>query len=396
MHEPPPTDPPGDPAPEVKPHGAPRRRRRAIVRLVVVLAVFTALAFWPSMLDHVRAAVILSRVSGLTGWYTRFYDAPFTIGPVHIAGRHGPVDGRVYRPANRATAPGIVLLHGVQYMGMDDDRLDRLATELARGGFAVLTPEIASLSDYRLTSSAVNDIEDAIEYFASRAYVRSGRVAVVGASFAGGLALVAAAAPRVRPHVAAVLTVGGQHRVDRVVRSWLEPSRDAVQRQSRAYGLQVFVCAHAESFVAPEHAAAVRDAVRAFLHADLVVAEQLRVALTDPAEREFVGALYRGDRDAIAPYMLRALPAMRDGMTALSPAGRISALRDTPVILIHGRDDAVIPAAESEANARELAPGRHVLLLVTDAIDHVHVGTGGAREQFRMVHALAVALAELR
>ena len=140
---------------------------------------------------------------------------------------------------------------------------------------------------------------------------------------------------------------------------------------------------------------AVRDAIRAFLHADLPRAEQLRVALPEP-EQTFVGAVFRGDRDVLGPALLRALPALRVEMDALSPAGRLSALRDVPVFLLHGRADAVIPATEAIANARELTPGGNALLVVTDALDHVHLGGGGAREQWRVVHAFAQAIGELR
>jgi hypothetical protein len=36
------------------------------------------------------------------------------------------------------------------------------------------------------------------------------------------------------------------------------------------------------------------------------------------------------------------------------------------------------------------------VLVVTNAIDHVHRGNGGAREQWRVVHAFAEAIAAMR
>jgi pimeloyl-ACP methyl ester carboxylesterase len=81
----------------------------------------------------------------------------------------------------------------------------------------------------------------------------------------------------------------------------------------------------------------------------------------DQAEREF--AALRG-----LALTLRPCVGEYAGTAGLSPAR--SPLPDVPVFLLHGRDDTVIPADESERLAERLRNRTRIRLLLTDLISH--------------------------
>jgi pimeloyl-ACP methyl ester carboxylesterase len=77
-------------------------------------------------------------------------------------------------------------------------------------------------------------------------------------------------------------------------------------------------------------------------------------------------------------------------MAAVSPHGHLDGLH-TPVYLLHGRGDNLIPFAEAEWLAKDLPHGTLAGLLVSPLI--VHVGTNrnkpGVRDRWRLLHLLA-------
>ena len=72
---------------------------------------------------------------------------------------YGALRARLYVPARYRRA--IVLVAGVNALGIDEPRLYGLAHELASVGFAVLTPELPDLQRYDITPRTTDMIEDA-------------------------------------------------------------------------------------------------------------------------------------------------------------------------------------------------------------------------------------------
>ena len=62
----------------------------------------------------------------------------------------GTLQARMYTPVNHPDAPGIVVVHGVHYLGMDEPRLEAFATAMAACGLRVLTPELPDIKDYHI------------------------------------------------------------------------------------------------------------------------------------------------------------------------------------------------------------------------------------------------------
>jgi dienelactone hydrolase len=361
--------------------------------LALLLALVVALGAWPGTWAHLRAASLLTRVAGGTGTLARLYDTPVVAENVLLRSPYGPFRARIYRPRDGAPRRGVLLTHGVHYMGIDEPRLIPFAQHLARSGLVVMTPELAALADYRVHPSSVAEIREAARYLARQPYVQPGGVSVLGLSFAGGLALLAASDPGMHDAIARVAALGGHHDLYRVSRflatDELETPTGVRRMRAHDYGLVVFVYAHAEHFVAPDQVPLFRDALRHILHVDRDAAARAAAHLS-PAARAVFDRINRNDKPALAPAVLRTLPGARAEMAALSPAGHAEGLRGVEVFLLHGAGDDVMPPTEAEDNARELARTTDVHLLVSPAIKHVTVeGRPTLWEQLRIVHAIA-------
>src|SRR5579862_9554483 len=128
----------------------PRNRFRAKVALFALLSTFVVL-FRPTV-GRLRAVSLLMRfseakvASGVWAVGTR----PFVEDDGELVAPSGPVRVRRYVPEGMPDAPGLVILHGVHRLGIDEPRLIRFARSLAGAGLRVLTPELRELADYRV------------------------------------------------------------------------------------------------------------------------------------------------------------------------------------------------------------------------------------------------------
>ena len=95
---------------------------------------------------------------------------------------------------------------------------------------------------------------------------------LLGFSFAGGLALVAAEDPKTAALVSAVTSVGGHHDLRRVLRflihNEIETPHGVVRQKAHEYGLVVLVYGNLEHFVPATDLPAMRAGFKAWLHED--------------------------------------------------------------------------------------------------------------------------------
>jgi dienelactone hydrolase len=326
---------------------------------------------WPPAERIVRAARVLLDVSGKVA-------APGSAGLIErnlsLPGRDGPIRARIYRRANGARGPGIVVLHGVHYRGIDEGRLVPFARALAHAGLVVLTPELKDLADYRVTGRGLGVIEDSVRYFRRRSDLLSRRrVGLLGFSFAGGLALLAAERPEMRGKLAYVTSVGGYDDLERVLHFLVEnrvatPSGER-ELKANEYGLAVLVYDHLDRFVPAADRQTLRAAFRAWLHEDRPRAWRIAAGRRTLAGERLFEELASGNLDELRPELERAIAEQHAELRALSPRGHFQEIR-VPVYLLHGEGDNVIPPSESRWAARELDNQPHVLL-VSPLIQHV-------------------------
>ena len=119
--------------------------RRRIANVVGLLgAVLFAVVLTPQVRAHRRAADVLRRFSG---------EAPSVLASADRGvdeideDRDGPRRLRWYWPRGMADPPGLVLVHGIHRLAVDEPRLGGFARALAESGVAVLTPDVRELAD---------------------------------------------------------------------------------------------------------------------------------------------------------------------------------------------------------------------------------------------------------
>lgn len=346
----------------------PRLRGRLVLAFGVLLTV--VVSFQP-LRQHLRAARFLEQLGQPPHGAETVLARDLT-----IPGKNGPIRARLYRPAGAGALPGIVVAHGVHYRGIDERRLVPFARALAATGLAVLTPELRELADYRITSSGVDVMKDAVGYLAAqRDVVSSDRVRLLGFSFAGGLALVAAQDPVTRRRLSAVISVGGHHDLAHVlhflIHDEIETPSGAIHRQAHEYGLVVLVYGNLEHFVPSADQDAMRDCFRAWLEEDRKRAREAAARAATPEAERLWQLLEHGKLQTLAPELDALLATQQAELAALSPAGHLKQL-GLPVYLLHGSHDSVIPPEETSAADRELATSPHDAL-VSPLLEHVEV-----------------------
>ena len=369
-------------------------RRRAAVLAVLVLAL--VLAIRPVRV-HLRAASLLLRFADehAQGAVADFGRVPIVEEDAVVQTAHGPAKARIYRPRDAGGAPGVVVVHGVHRLGIEEPRLVRFARAIAATGVVVLTPQVEEIADYRVDPQSIDTIGAAAVELERRTGTRAG---VMGMSFAGGLSLLAAADPRFAPHIGFVVAIGAHHDLARVSRFFAtnevkHPDGSTSHLEAHGYGVLVLVYGRAEQFFAPEDVAAARDTIRLWLWDDRAAA-RARAKDLSPAGAAKMALLFDGPMEKIAPELLRDVDREEAAMRAVSPSGHLGGMT-VPVFLLHGAGDTVIPAAETEWIAREVPASVLREALVSPAIVHVELGgEAPISQKWALVHFMAGVLQE--
>jgi dienelactone hydrolase len=287
-------------------------------------------------------------------------------------------------------------------MGIDEPRLTGLALDLAGSGIGVMTMALPDLQRYEITPRSTDVIEDAVTWASQRSDLAAdGRVGIVGISFAGGMAIVAAGRPSIRDRVAFVLSFGGHGDLPRVVRylcTGEAPHAGNVEiHPPHDYGVAVVLYGMASVVVPPEQVEPLRDGIRTFLLASqLTLVDQKKADATFAAAREAVKTLpapastylrYVNDRNvkALGPVLVphikatAADPAISPQRAAVPPAA--------PVYLLHGAGDTVIPPVESVLLGDHLrSRDADVRVLLSRLITHAEVDqSAAATETLKLV-----------
>lgn len=389
------------------------RRTGLVAGALLLLALLALLAYVAS--PYARAASLIVRAAHIGGSAEALAKAgahAVTRAPQHrVPTRHGGVAAQFYTPDTRISRT-VLLIPGIHSMGIGEPRLTGLAAELAASGVNVMTMALPDLERYRITPASSDVIEDAVLWLANqRALAPDGRIGVVGVSFAGGLSVAAAGRPALRDKLAFVLSFGGHGDLPRVMRYLATGEETVVSGVSvhppHDYGVAVILYGLADRGVVPaDQVAPLRKGIEIFLlasqqaavdkaqsNAGFAAARAYGRTLPEPA-RTFMG--YVNDRAVkkLGPALLPFLNQLGadDPMLSADRAPTPSA----PVYLLHGREDTVIPAAESALLAQHLErAGAKVHLLLTGVVTHADVNpTAAASETWKLVSFWAKALEE--
>jgi dienelactone hydrolase len=370
------------------------RSPRPLLRYGALLLLLALVILWRPASAHVRAASLL----------LRFQD-PAAHGLLADAGRHevrevdtavADTRARLYLPADVAAPPGVVIVHGVHWKGIDEPRLQRFARTIAASGVAVLTPEIRELCDYRIDPASVDTIGRSAQALSTG--LGGERVGVMGLSFAGGLSLIAASEPRYERALGFVVTVGGHDDLGRVLRFFVtdeapRPDGPPLHLHAHDYGAAVLFYSHVEDFFPPADVDAARETLRLLLHEDFDAARAQAKALSPEAGAK-MDRILSHDAAALRPELLAEIARLEPRFAAVSPSAHVAALR-VPVFVLHGAGDTVIPPTEAEWLAHDVPRPMLRAELVSHAIEHVELeGTPSLSDRLALVHFMGDVLAE--
>ena len=374
----------------------PARKKSRLIALSVGLLITIGAVTWPVTRAHLQAVAILRLVSGQkVPWIiSRLVTQPVRIEEVNFATPAGVVRGRLYLPEQHTGAPGLVVLHGVHHLGIEEPRLASFARAMASCGLRVLTPELPGIKDYHVDLGSVRVIEESARWFARRT---GAPIGVLGLSFSGGLALVAAGNPEYRKDFKFVLAVGSQDEMSHVATFYLtgkeaQPDGSIEHLTPHEYGPLVLEYEHLEDFVPARDEEAIRPVLREHLYENSS-AEKLAGAKLNARQKGEAAELMDSNSPATKAKLAASDGQHAQEMEELSPHKLLPTMT-TPVYLLHGQADNIIPAAETLWMASELPHTTLREALISPVLSHVNLDEGKPRldDQWRLVHFFALVM----
>jgi hypothetical protein len=370
-------------------------RQRVFIFLFVLVASvgLTGAVLLHPIGPHLRAMSLLLKFSDshAQGLPAHFANHPFKEEDGSVVTPHGPLRYRMYTPQDVQNPGGVVLLHGVHHLGIEDPRMWALARALAGTGVLVMTPELQDLADYRVTARTIDVIGDSAVALSTRT---RRKVGLLGLSFAGGLSLLAANRDRFRDSIGFVVAIGSHDDMGRVARFFAanvisKPDGVEIPFQAHEYGALVLAYSHLEDFFSPTDVPIARESLRQWLWEQ---PEAMKTAATlSPAGRKELDLLLH-HRDQLRGPLLGEITLHKDEMAAVSPHGHLAQLHTT-VFLLHGAGDTIIPSSETLWLAQDVPAKELQASLVSPALVHVNMGDKITwQQQWQLVDFMAQVL----
>ena len=364
---------------------------RKVLLGAVVLLILLVLISHP-VYTHLRAAGLLLRIQdpNQSGSLVRFRTYPVEERLTTIETSSGAIPARLYIPQGADHAPGMVIVHGVHHLGIEEPRLVRFARAVSSSGIQVLTPQLASLADYQIDNQSIAVIGDSVRRLSSDL---GQKVGVLGLSFAGGLSLLTAADERYVPYIEFVVSVGAHDDLERVSgflisNSIARPDGSTLQMEAHEYGPLVLIYSHVNDFFPEGDVDAARKALRLLLWEQVDDSKKAAAGLS-PASRSKMELLYQHQSSKLAEEMKQVIAKHRTEMAPVSPHGHLASLH-VPILLLHGAADNVIPPTELLWLQNDAPPHYVKNALISPAISHVSMEGGPSfGDKFRLVHFMA-------
>jgi hypothetical protein len=371
------------------------RARRLLAFLIVVAALLGATLIARPYLHGLSFVVRAAEVQGTARRVADLDTTRVSEHEITVPTRRGPMRARLYEPSGPHTRAAL-LTSGLHASGIDEPRLVRLARDMAASHVVVVTPDIPELSRFEIAPAITDAIEDAGGWLAAdETLAPDHEAALMGISFSGGLSIVAAGRPSLANRIAYVFSLGGHDDLARVLR-YLCTGREPrpmpdIQLGSAStdnqfvlpphdYGVAVILLSLAHRVVPAVQVERLRAGVRQYLWASALDGGVDKARA--PAEFEAVRKLqktlpepsatllrYVLDRDVVH-LGARLLPLIGSSAAPEGLSVSKSPKPTVPVFLLHGLEDNVIPAVESEYLAADLRGHAPVRLLLSGLISH--------------------------
>jgi len=328
------------------------------------------------------------RVAYLTTFLLLELPTPETNGPIasrmpdpqidrvtfEAAGRTMIAD--VYRPASgslRSRRPGIVLNHGVAAGGMNDLRLINFADALARAGYVALVPEFINLKEFHVQPSDVGEMVSSYEYLERLSDVDPDRVGFFGFSYAGGLAVLAANDPRISERVRFCFLLGSYYDLRSIVTYattgyYLEDG-EWVYMKPRHTGKWAFLRNSLELVGGETDRRLLTRIANSKLKDETCDVSASADSLGEEGAKLYE-LMMNKDPDVAGRIIDSLSPRILSFFDELSMPGNIENVT-ARLIIVHGRDDNLMPYTESILLAENAPPRANAQIRILESLQHV-------------------------
>ena len=344
-----------------------RVRRMALRRawpLAAALLVIGVVASGMACSDHGRptllsAFLLPDMIVDLPVRPVTWITADPTVEETFIDYGSGRIRADIYRPGGGGRHAAVVFSMGAPPLDLDDDRLEKLAEDVARAGLVMVVPFSERLDREQIEPEEIDALAGVFRFLEEQPYVNPERIGYIGVSVGGSVALVAAAEPEIAERVDFVVSFGGYYDVldllqaigtreiayDGLVEEWV-PDAHTVE----VMALQLISGLPDASDRSTLCKAFVDPGDRAFLCDPPAGREEvtsLELARLSTAGRAAYD-LMTGNEPERFDELVQELPAaLLAKLEELSPVETIDGVDARKLYIIHDRGDEFIPYVES-------------------------------------------------
>ena len=278
----------------------------------------------------------------------------------------------VYRIPDGEPRAAVLLFLGANAAGRDDEDVVNLGNALARGGFAVMfhwSPTMAL--QHNIDPVEIDNLVRAFQFLEQQDWVDSKRVGIGGFCVGASFSLVAAADPRISDRVRFVNAFGPYFDAEDLLLQVVTRSRlyQGVRTpwQPDSLTLEVF---------ANELIETVDDMADIDLLTKKYLTGELRDGQPATSAGQTVDRLLEGVSPGEAAGLYATLPEeFREAMDQISPSRYVDDIK-AKLLVLHARDDELVPSAESRRLAEAMADRGDVRYTELLSFDHVRPAGG--------------------
>ncbi|GBF50463.1 X-Pro dipeptidyl-peptidase, S15 family [Leptospira ryugenii] len=278
----------------------------------------------------------------------------------------------VYIPKGRSLGT-IVTINGLAPLGNRDPRFIIVNKSLQNFGFTVVSPYYEDICNFYISKENISLIRESIEWISSREELTSsGKVSLFAPSFSGSLSLIVSSDKRMKPITNAICSIGAYGNVKTVIQN-LFSNQDLDE-----YGRMILLLNFLPLSIGENQE--LYQAIRFALLDNYFKEHDKRLApfLKNMSEENItLFNQLRSQAETRLYHWERILGNGGESKHLLSDLSVLEHLKEvsSPVLLVHGYKDDVVPASEADLMAEELKK-HHSLWNVckTNLISHGDTG----------------------
>ncbi|MCB1164889.1 MAG: prolyl oligopeptidase family serine peptidase [Leptospiraceae bacterium] len=281
----------------------------------------------------------------------------------------GALRADVYEPPHPPRAT-ILTINGLAPLGNRDPRFERVNRAMAGTGFRVVSPFLEDLCQYRIGVQNIRQVRGFIEAVLESEYAIKGRVSIFAPSFAGSLSMIAASDPAVSNRIDAICALGSYASAPAVIEKLF------VEHDVDEYGRLILLLNYLHLSIGrnQEVEQALKLAIEdSYFHYRAPLLDGF-LDMMQPENRLLFESVRKYTSARNFHWKIIERNAARKGQTVedLSLASpEVIANLKAAISLIHGKNDAVVPASESvELYELLKKAGKKVRLTVTPLLSH--------------------------